>query len=74
LCGYNEDLIFPFYKRVSSTGICNFVGRLVTIAAPMVAELDRPMPCILLLTFNGLAIIASIFLPSREEVEKNKRE
>jgi hypothetical protein len=69
-CGYNEDLIFPFYKRLSSTGICNFIGRIVTIAAPSIAELPCPLPGILLLTFQTIAIIASCFLPSREEIEK----
>ena len=66
--GFSEDLIFPFYKRISSTGICNFVGRLVTIAAPIVAELDRPKPVMFLLCFNVTAITACSFLPSAEEV------
>lgn len=65
---FNEDLIFPFYKRISSCGVCNFIGRLVTVAAPIVAELDRPLPVILLLSANVLALIAAIFLPSKEAV------
>mgnify|MGYP007025785777 CR=1 FL=1 len=66
---FNEDLIFPFYKRISSTGVCNFIGRLFTIAAPIVAELDKPLPVIFLLCANTLAIISCIFLPSAEAVE-----
>lgn len=39
---FNEDLIFPFYKRATSVGLANFIARLITIMAPIVAELDRP--------------------------------
>jgi len=46
------------------------VGRLVTIAAPIVAELDRPLPVLFLLCFNVIAIMASAFLPSAKEVEE----
>ena len=69
--GFTEDLIFPFYKRISSTGICNFVGRLITIGAPIVAELNRPFPVMFLLGFNMVAISASAFLPSAKEVEEH---
>lgn len=64
---FTEDMIFPFYKRATSVGICNFIGRVITISAPVVAELDRPTPAICLLSFNGAAIIAAFFLPSRRE-------
>jgi len=43
------------------------VGRLVTIAAPIVAELERPFPIIIVICFNVTAIIASAFLPSAKE-------
>lgn len=64
---YNEDVIFPFYKRATSIGICNFVARTVTIAAPLVAELDRPLPALILLAFNFVSLISSIFLPTSDE-------
>ena len=73
-CGYNEDLIFPFYKRITSTGLCNFVGRLVTVAAPVVAELDKPIPAILILCINVIGIIASFFLPSKDDIVAQRKE
>lgn len=36
----------------------------MTIASSLVAELERPYPTIILLSFNGLALIASLFLPT----------
>jgi hypothetical protein len=47
---FNESSIFPFYKRATAIGYCNFIARLVTIMSPLVAELDRPIPGIILLT------------------------
>ena len=73
-CSFNEDLIFPFYKRTTSVGITNFVGRIFTIASPQVAELSRPLPCIILISLNSLAIIAAFFFPSRQdEIDFNKK-
>jgi hypothetical protein len=63
----NEELIFPFHNRATSTGISNFVGRLITIFAPIVAELPRPTPAIFLLSINGIALISAFFLPSKKE-------
>ena len=66
-------MIFPFYKRITSTGLCNFIGRLVTVAAPVVAELDKPTPAIVMLVFNFVGLIASLFLPSKDEVVAQKK-
>ena len=41
---YGEDIIFPFYKRATAIGICNFTANAVTISASLVAELDKPYP------------------------------
>ena len=72
-CGYNEDLIFPFYKRATSIGICNFIGRCVTIMVPIVAELDKPIPALMILGINVLGFLACFLLPSRDEVLANKK-
>ena len=62
---YREDVIFPFYKRATSIGICNFIARSVTIAAPLIAELPKPTPAIILLVASLVAFVAAFFLPSR---------
>lgn len=64
---YNEDVIFPFYKRATSIGIINFISRSFTIASPMIAELDKPIPTIILLAAVFLALVASFFLPSKKD-------
>jgi len=66
-CSFNENCIFPFYKRATSIGICNFVARVFTVASPLVAELDRPIPAYILLGVNFFAFITAFFLPSSEE-------
>lgn len=45
-----DDSIFPYLKRVSAIGVCNFFARLFTLLAPLAAEQDKPLPeCYLLL-------------------------
>ena len=67
---FNEDIIFPFYKRATANGVCNFFARLLTVFAPLIAETPRPVPVIFLLVINGIALGACFFLPSRaDEIE-----
>ena len=49
-------MIFPFYKRATAIGICNFIGRALTILAPLAAELERPLPASILLIINAFYI------------------
>lgn len=67
---FNEDIIFPFYKRATANGVCNFFARLLTVFAPLIAETPRPVPAIFLLVLNSIALVASIFLPSRQEEDE----
>jgi hypothetical protein len=60
-------MIFPFYKRATAIGVCNFIGRALTILAPLAAELDRPLPASILLIINVVAFINAFFLPSRNQ-------
>ena len=72
---FASNQIFPFYKRATAIGICNFIARGVTITSSLVAELDRPIPCIILITFTIISFISALFLPSySSEVEFAKRE
>jgi hypothetical protein len=60
-------MIFPFYKRATAIGVCNFIGRAITILAPLAAELERPLPASILLIINIIAFINAFFLPSRDQ-------
>ena len=67
-------MIFPFYKRATAIGICNFIARSVTILSSLAAEMDRPWPAILLISLTTLSIINAFFLPSMtEEIEYEKQ-
>ena len=61
---FTEDIIFPFYKRATSTGICNFIARSLTIVAPLVAEVEKPTPIIILLSLNVVTFFVTFFMPS----------
>jgi hypothetical protein len=66
---FSDQRVFPLLRRATATGICNFVGRGLTIFAPLVAELDRPLPMVFLLSVTSIAFIAAFFLPSRQDYE-----
>jgi len=38
IASFTDDQIFPFLKRATSIGICNFIARIATVLAPIVAE------------------------------------
>ena len=66
--------MFPHLKRATAIGICNFVARFVTIFAPMAAELEKPLPTLILLIINMTALLISFTFPSfKQEEERNKR-
>ena len=70
---FGENMIFPFYKRATAIGICNLIARSVTITSPLVAELDRPWPAVLLISLTVIALIDAFFLPGYDaEVEYEK--
>ena len=63
-------MIFPFYKRATAIGICNLIARIVTSTSPLVAELDRPWPAVILISSLSVQLVACLFLPSyQDEVE-----
>ena len=70
-CSFNMDQLFPFYKRATSIGICNFVARCFTVAAPLVAELQAPLPIAILLAINGVALLVTFTLSSDDSKEEN---
>jgi hypothetical protein len=58
--------MFPLLKRATAIGICNFVSRLITIFAPLAAELEKPLPTLCLLIVNMTALLISFTFPSRQ--------
>jgi len=74
LASFTDDQIFPFLKRATSIGICNFVARIATIFAPMVAEQAKPLPEVYLLVIVTLAFFVAIFMPLDDYDEAPKED
>ena len=53
---------FPIVFAGTAMGICNIFARILTISAPMVAEIKQPLPEIILIFVNFLALIAACFI------------
>ena len=67
--------LFPTLFSGTASGICNFVGRLATIGSPIIAELDAPVPMLILATmlFFGLASSTMLSIPNQKAQEKTKK-
>jgi hypothetical protein len=59
--------LFPTKFLLSTFGICNLVSHIISVAGPIVAEIDEPYPFILFVVSVALAIIASLFLKEQNE-------
>lgn len=70
IASFNESCIYPFYKRATAIGYNNFIARSITIASPLVAELDRPIPGIILICVQLIAFITAFFLPSKKDQQE----
>lgn len=62
---FSDVRVFPLLKRATAIGICQFVARGLTIFSPMVAELDKPIPMLVLAFITLAALIGALFLPSK---------
>lgn len=58
-----DDTIFPFLKRATAIGICNFFARLATVSAPWVVDLQKPWPEVILLIVVGFSCVVAFTLP-----------
>lgn len=64
--------LFPTKFAASTYGICNLIGHLVTIGAPLVAEIKDPMPFIIFVGLTMIASVAAVFLRELNEDEAKK--
>ena len=49
--------LFPTIVLATAYGVCNIVGRFVSIFAPLAARIPNPMPLVILIVFSGLCVI-----------------
>mmetsp|Transcript_15978 Transcript_15978/g.24778 ORF Transcript_15978/g.24778 Transcript_15978/m.24778 type:complete len:232 (-) Transcript_15978:28-723(-) len=71
---FSDAKIFPLDKRGRQIGICNFVARGVTIFASLFAELDKPIPMLILSSITIFALVTSFFFDSSEDEERLEKE
>ena len=64
---FSDQRVFPILRKATAVGICQFIARGLTIAAPMIAELDKPIPALVLTYFTLVALVAALFFPSKED-------
>mgnify|MGYP002636807224 CR=1 FL=1 len=49
--------VFPVLFASTASGFCNFFGRLLTVAGPIVAEMDPPLPIIFVVCLLCVGLI-----------------
>ena len=54
--------LFPIVFSTTSMGICNIIARVITVTAPLVAEIDEPIPEIIFFILSVIAVIISLFI------------
>ena len=67
---YTDPRIFPSAKRSTAIGICNFVARFCTIFAPLVAELDKPIPTLITTIVTEIALLVALTFPSEAQLKR----
>lgn len=60
---FSNTTTFPVLRRNTAIGICNFVARLATAFAPLVAELDSPIPIAIIVAVSAVGLAVSLTFP-----------
>jgi len=63
--------LFPSVFAVSVLGVGDFLGSLVTIGAPEVAELQSLTPVLIVTALSGIALIATCFLQTKSKEKQD---
>jgi hypothetical protein len=77
LCTYqasfSDDTIFPADKRATSIGMCQIIARALTILAPEVTELRKPLPIMFQSGMVLLALLVSTTFSSPSKSKSDER-
>ena len=60
--------LFPTVLLATAYGVCNILGRFISIFSPIVAKLPHPIPLVVLAIFAGVSAVLSLGLIKRKEV------
>jgi len=71
---FTDETIFPAEKRASAIGTCQMFARFLTILAPEVTELRKPIPIVLFCILMILAILVSFTLDDHKSNDDERSE
>ena len=57
----------------TSMGICNFFSRFTAMFAPLVAELEPPIPMVIIIIFCTASLLVSLLMKEKEKEDEFKR-
>ena len=66
---FNDNRIFPIERRATAIGICNLIGRGLTGLAPMINELNEPIPCCFYVAILCVALINASTIKLDDQIE-----
>ncbi len=67
LCYLANTKIFPAIYAGTAFGVCSLGAKICSIFAPMVAELDKPIPMSVFSVFIATTIVAALMLKTQPE-------
>lgn len=59
--------LFPIVFSTTSMGLCNIMARFLTIFAPIVAEIDEPVPATIFTILCCVAIVITLFIRKKTD-------
>ena len=70
---FEDDRLIPFERKGFAAQIDLLVSKTFSIGAPIVNEMDEPIPIIVIIFLTVVSIVAILFFPSKEELDKMKK-
>lgn len=65
---FSDPTIFPLMKRSTAIGICDLFAIGITIFAPFIAEMEKPVPILVCLFISIIGLLVSLtFAPMRKK-------
>jgi len=71
---FSDGKTFPLLKRSTAIGVCNMVSRGITAVSPLCAELDQPIPIIIMICITVIAEAVACTFPSPAEERRLQAE
>jgi hypothetical protein len=70
LCYLITSEYFPIIYSSSVFGVCNVFSRIIAIFAPLIAEMEPPLPMAIYVIFCFFSVIGTVFLSKNKKAEQ----